>query len=166
MNLRALLAAWFTVVLVGCTALNQGQYDGIERGWLDRSVFEKAAFAEWKAIYDTTHIAPELTGMIRQLHGGVSVIAFLGTWCPDSRREIPRFLKIADLAGIAADSVTLYGLDRSKKSPNGLTEQYQIKRIPTFIFLKSGQEVGRITEFPETTLEGDILAILGSARSK
>jgi thiol-disulfide isomerase/thioredoxin len=146
--------------------LNQGQYDGIERGWLDRSVFEKSEFREWKAAYDTVQVAPEMVEMIRQVHGDVSIIVFLGTWCPDSRHEIPRFLKIADLTGIPAGNARLYGLDRSKKSPDGSTEKYEIRQVPTFIFLKNGQEVGRITEFPQTTLEGDMLAIFVAAQSK
>jgi thiol-disulfide isomerase/thioredoxin len=166
MKLGTLVVVWLAVGLVGCAALNQGQYDGIERGWLDRSVFEKSAFMEWKITHDTTQIAPEMIDMIHQVQGGIDIIAFLGTWCPDSKREIPRFLKIADLAGIGAANLKLYGLDRSKKSPDGLTEKYSINRIPTFIFLKDGQEVGRITEFPQTTLEGDILTILVAARSK
>jgi thiol-disulfide isomerase/thioredoxin len=166
MKLGALVAVWFAVALVGCAALNQGQYDGIERGWLDRSVFEKSAFREWKTAYDTTQIMPEIVDMIHQVRGGIDIIVFLGTWCPDSKREIPRFLKIADLAGIEADNLKLYGLDRSKKSPDDLTEKYAINRIPTFIFLKDRQEVGRITEFPQTTLEGDMLTIFVGARSK
>jgi thiol-disulfide isomerase/thioredoxin len=166
MKLGALLAGWSSLVLVGCTAMNQGQYDGIERGWLDRSVFEKSELREWKAAYDTIQVAPEMVEMIRQVHGDVSIIVFLGTWCPDSKHEIPRFLKIADLAGIPADSTRLYGLDRSKKSPDGSTEKYEIRKVPTFIFLKNGQEVGRITEFPQTTLEGDMLAIFIAAQAK
>jgi len=166
MKLGALVAAWSAIVFGGCALLSQGQYDGIERGWLDRSVFEKSQYAEWKTRYDTTQIAPEMVDLLRQVHAGVNVLVFFGTWCPDSRNEVPKFLKIADLSGIAADSVKLYGLDRSKKSPEGLTEKYSITRVPTFIFLKNGEEVGRITEFPQTTLEGDMLAICAGAQPK
>jgi thiol-disulfide isomerase/thioredoxin len=166
MKRRASLVVWVALLLAGCSSLNQGQYDGIERGWVGRSIFEKSGLAEWKAQYDTTHVAPEMIELLRQVHSGVNALVFFGTWCPDSKREVPRFLKIADLVGIARDSVKLYGLDRSKTSPDGLTEKYAITRVPTFIFLKNAQEVGRITEFPQTTLEGDILKIFAEARSK
>ena len=66
---------------------------------------------------------------------------FLGAWCSDSRREVPRFLKIADLAGMDATRIKLYGLDRTKKSSDGLTDRYGIERVPTFIFLRGDKEV-------------------------
>lgn len=166
MRRRGSMAVWVALSLAGCSLLYQGQYDGIERGWVDRTIFEKSGLAEWKAQYDTTQIAPEMIELLRQVYSGVTTVVFFGTWCPDSKREVPRLLKIADLVGIAPDSVRLYGLDRSKTSPDGLTEKYAITRVPTFIFLKHAEEVGRITEFPQTTLEGDILKILVEARSK
>jgi thiol-disulfide isomerase/thioredoxin len=93
-------------------------------------------------------------------------IVFLGTWCSDSKKEVPRFLKVVDRCGVPAERVKLYGLDRSKKSPDGLAETYGITKVPTFIVLKHGREVGRITELPQTTLEADLLTILASAREK
>jgi thiol-disulfide isomerase/thioredoxin len=113
--------------------------------------------------YDTVHIQTEFVDMIRQANAGVHMLVFLGTWCGDSKREVPRFLKIVDAAGITTDRVTLLALDRKKTSPEGVEIRYGIERVPTFIFLKKETEIGRIVETPKTTLEGDIVTILAAA---
>lgn len=88
------------------------------------------------------------------------MLVFLGTWCSDTKRELPRFFKSMDQAGLPEPQVTLIGLDRSKKDTEGLTEKWQIEFVPTFIFIRNGRELGRIVETPEGTLEGNIAQIL------
>lgn len=89
----------------------------------------------------------------------LEVLVFLGTWCGDSRREVPRFLRLAREAGIQEKQLRLYGVDVVKKMEGTLIDDYQIKRVPTFVFLLKGKEVGRITEYPVQTLEADLLGI-------
>ncbi|MEK7671115.1 MAG: thioredoxin family protein, partial [Bacteroidota bacterium] len=93
-------------------------------------------------------------------------VVVLGTWCSDSKREVPRFLKIVDLSLIPPAQIQFYGVDRTKKSSDGVTDRYKIERVATFIFLKRGEEVGRIVESPKNSLEEDMLAILADAQSK
>lgn len=88
------------------------------------------------------------------------MLVFLGTWCSDTKRELPRFFKSMDQAGLSEPQVTLIGLDRSKKDTEELTEKWQIEFVPTFIFIRNGRELGRIVETPEDTLEGNIAQIL------
>ena len=95
----------------------------------------------------------------------METIVLLGTWCGDSRREVPRFLRIADMAGIPADRITLVGVDRAKKSGDGMSDRYPVEKVPTFIFLKGGVEIGRIVETPAGTLEGDMLTILARSQT-
>ncbi|HTO93416.1 MAG TPA: thioredoxin family protein [Bacteroidota bacterium] len=131
-----------------------------DKGWVPREILDTPPYTAFKAGYDTAKIAPEFVPMVRTAKEGVNVIVFFGGWCPDSKREVPRFLRLADEAGIPSTSIRLYALDRTKKSDDGLTAKYGIERVPTFIFLKENQELGRITEFPSTTLEGDVVTIL------
>ncbi|WP_281541078.1 thioredoxin family protein [Maribacter aestuarii] len=92
------------------------------------------------------------------------ILIFLGTWCGDSKREVPRFLKILDIANFPNKNLKIVALDRRKehykKSPTGEEWGLNIQRVPTFIFYKNGKEVNRIIETPNTKLEEDILAIL------
>jgi thiol-disulfide isomerase/thioredoxin len=90
----------------------------------------------------------------------VQVLLILATWCPDSKREVPRFFKILDQAGIGLDWVTMVAVDRSKKDAEGLTVKHEIQRVPTFIFFRGDMEIGRVTEKAATTLENDIATIL------
>ncbi|CUU08094.1 Thiol-disulfide isomerase or thioredoxin [Candidatus Thermokryptus mobilis] len=87
------------------------------------------------------------------------VLIFLGTWCPDSREHVPKFMKIMDMAGVSRENIKFIGLDRDK-TLKGLTDRYNIKRVPTFIFIKDGKEIGRIVENPEVSLTKHIAKIL------
>jgi len=94
----------------------------------------------------------------------VDLLVFLGTWCEDSQREIPRLYRIIDYLGYKDKNMEMIGVDdhpdRYKKSPNGETERWNVELVPTIILLKEGQELGRIVEFPEDTLERDLQRIL------
>jgi len=90
----------------------------------------------------------------------VSVQIVMGTWCPDSRREVPRFMKIMDLWGFPGEKITFIGVDNEKLSPVGDFDKLEIQRVPTFIILKNKIETGRIIENPVSSLEQDLLDIL------
>lgn len=160
---RSYLLVTVALVLSGCAG---GRVAQVERGWIDRATLMRPEHHEFAERFDTVQVDQQFVPMIRSVSDSVSVIVFLGTWCPDSRREVPHFLKLADEAGIASDMIKLYAVDRTKKSDDGLTTQYHIQLVPTFIFLKHGEEIGRITEAPRTTMEQETLTILANARSK
>jgi thiol-disulfide isomerase/thioredoxin len=83
-----------------------------------------------------------------------------GTWCGDTKRELPKFFKTVSLAHIPAANIELYGVDRSKKSKDGFTEKYNIVNVPTFILLSEGKEIGRIVESARKSIETDMVDIL------
>ncbi len=93
----------------------------------------------------------------------VKVAVVLGTWCPDSRREVPRFLKIMETANNPHFQYELFGLDRAKKDTLGMGEKFQIEYVPTFIVLMNEEEIGRIIETPTETIEQDLVEILMNA---
>jgi hypothetical protein len=144
--------------LAGCSGGGRlaGEADLV--GLVQRSQLSQA----FMAAYDSSRIQPEFIDLIQKTNADVEVIVFFGAWCSDSRREVPRFFKIEDLAGHPMHRVTLFALDRKKKSPEGREASFQIERVPTFVFLKQGKEIGRIVESPRTTLEGDMLGILAA----
>jgi thiol-disulfide isomerase/thioredoxin len=154
------------VLLAGCAGTVPRSADPVERGWISRDLLSTPSYAAFKTGYDTARVAPEFVGLIAKTRRDVDVTIFFGGWCSDSKREVPRFLKLADAAGIPKERIKLYALDRTKKSSDGLTEKYRIELVPTFIFLKDGEEIGRITETPRTTLEADVLTILAGAPGK
>ena len=89
---------------------------------------------------------------------------YFGTWCGDSRREVPRFLKMLDDIGVMESRIKLIALDREdgvyKQSPSKYEKDLGIYRVPTFRVLKNGNEVGRIVEYPVESLEADLLSVV------
>jgi thiol-disulfide isomerase/thioredoxin len=101
--------------------------------------------------------------IIKSTANRFDVLVFMGTWCPDSREHVPKFMKIMDLAGVDRKHIKFIGLDRDK-TLKGFTDKYDIKRVPTFIFFKDGKEIGRIVENPQVSLTQHIAKILSQAR--
>jgi len=91
---------------------------------------------------------------------GVSVLIVLGSWCGDSQREVPRFIKIMDECALVKIKITFLGVDMGKQSPVGDYDKLEIKKVPTFIVYRNKIEIGRIIEYPTTSLEQDLLDIL------
>lgn len=90
----------------------------------------------------------------------INVTVVLGTWCSDSRREVPRFMKIISDLDYNTDSITFIGVDSYKEAPLDSYVEMGIERVPTFIFYINKVEKGRIIEYPETSLERDMVNIL------
>jgi hypothetical protein len=90
----------------------------------------------------------------------VEIVCVLGTWCSDSRREVPRMFRLMQIKGIAPEKMRLIGVNSEKMSPGGETVDMDIERVPTFIFYRDGNEIGRIVESPFASLEKDMLGII------
>lgn len=167
-RLLPFIAAFLLIVGSGCSSSREthSSREQMALGWIQRHDFMTSAYPRFQQLYDSTQIEEHFVEMIRQLHSDITVVVVLATWCSDSKRHVPRFLKIADLSSIPPSHITFYGVDRSKKSRDGVTDQFHIDFVPTFIFFKNGREIGRIVEAPRSSMEEDILAILADAQSK
>lgn len=84
----------------------------------------------------------------------------LGTWCGDSREQLPHFLKTTDASSLDKKNITFICVDRAKKAENGLLDNLNIDRVPTFIIYDNGKELGRIIEKPIISIEEDLALIL------
>jgi thiol-disulfide isomerase/thioredoxin len=91
---------------------------------------------------------------------------FFGSWCGDSKREVPRFIKLMNEMGIAESKIQIIALGNSdslqKQSPTGEEKGLGIFRVPVFIVYKNGKEINRINEYPAMSIEKDMLAILNN----
>ena len=90
----------------------------------------------------------------------ISVVIMFGTWCHDSKREVPRMLRILDSAGVGTEQISLIGVDINKTEPKGREKLYNLRNTPTLILLKNGKEVGRIIERPKISLEADLINLM------
>jgi hypothetical protein len=70
-------------------------------------------------------------------------------------------MKVLDTWNFPSGMITFIGVDNGKISPIGEYEKLEIHRVPTFIIYKNNLEAGRIIENPVTSLEQDMVNILG-----
>lgn len=92
------------------------------------------------------------------------VLIFGATWCGDTQQNLPRFLKILEKAELSNAKIRMVMVDnaqeRYKQSPTHEEANRNIFRVPTFIVLKKGEEIGRIIERPVESLEKDLAKII------
>jgi len=104
-----------------------------------------------------------LKGLSPKKLDGIQIQAFMGTWCGDSKREIPRLYKTLDAMGFQEKNLQVIAVDNApkayKQSPSHEEEGLNVHRVPTIILYQKGKEIGRIVESPVTSLEKDLAAI-------
>jgi tetratricopeptide (TPR) repeat protein len=139
-----------------------GQQDLL--GLCERAALLESPFKEWfETNYEGYQVDEALLGQFDRDWEEITVDIFMGTWCGDSKREVPRFYKILDALSFPEDHVRLINVDKTpeayKQSPGHEESGKLIHRVPTFIIYREGKEIGRIVEYPVTSLEMDLLQI-------
>ncbi|QSX36895.1 TlpA family protein disulfide reductase [Shewanella sedimentimangrovi] len=114
----------------------------------------RSSYQDYKP--DTAGLAP-----LQQVSEPTELLVIQGTWCPDCVREVPRLIRIAEQLNGTVFKLSHIGVDRDKTDPAGLAGRYDFNRIPTILVLRQGVELGRIVERPQTSLEQDLVDILG-----
>ncbi len=130
-------------------------------GKFTRSLLESdSSFSWYRRNYDA--FIPDSASIVylSTAAHNVHFIVVGGTWCSDTKHELPKFFKTVALSHIAETNIELYGVDRSKKSNDGLTEKYSVTRVPTFILFSNGKEIGRIVESTKNGMEYDLAGLL------
>jgi hypothetical protein len=153
-------------VLAGCAAQTftmevEPSGTKIVRGYFERSLLEdEPAFSWFKTNYDAFQYDSAVVAQIAPLTEDVHVVMIVGTWCGDSKRELPKQFRILDAVNFPQKNVTMFGVDRSKKSQDSTTYRYNVLRVPTMIVFRGEQELGRIVEYPRASQEVDLLRLL------
>ena len=130
-------------------------------GYGDRNVFEDSSFTGWyKPQYENYKIKEELDDISSDDLMNLNITIVLGTWCGDSKREVPRFYKILDHLSFPEENIKLIFVDRQKQGLEDEVSGLNIEFVPTMIFYRDDEEIGRIIETPEETLEEDFYSII------
>lgn len=134
-------------------------------GLCDRNALEQDSFKTWyQAEYNAYEPDEALIEKAKHHLDDISIEIFMATWCGDSRREVPRFYKILDALAVSDDNISLINVYRKapryKQSPTHEEVGKLLHRVPTFIVYRDGKEIGRIVEFPGSSLEMDLVQIL------
>ena len=130
-------------------------------GHCTREAFADTNFAWWyNSNYDMYEINEAVIDELNPNPAEITITVVLGTWCSDSRREFPRFLRIMDLIGFPAKNIEIIAVNRAKVTEGDDVKDMDIQFVPTFIVYKDKKEIGRIIETPAATIEEDLVAIL------
>jgi hypothetical protein len=130
-----------------------------------RERLAQAPFDSWYTKnYESYTVDSNAAARLKPLLKNKRFLLFMGTWCGDSRREVPRMYKVLDQCQINASRIQLINLNNSdtsyKQSPGHEEQGLNIRRVPTLLIFEKDREVGRIVESPVTSLEKDMLAIV------
>ena len=90
----------------------------------------------------------------------INIKIFMGTWCHDSKREIPRLIKILDNLKFSESKIDIIALTKDKKGYFKDYSKYKVLNTPTIIFYLDNNEIGRIIEKPKDSLEAAISLII------
>ncbi len=136
-------------------------------GKANRKGLQMDAFKAWfNTGYQDYQTDTEALEQIKPLLKDVDITVFMGTWCEDSQRETPHLYKILDAVKYKESKLTLITVSDEKTTPQGFEEGKNITNVPTIIFYKQGEEMGRIVEYPIESLEKDMLSILSGKEYK
>lgn len=129
-------------------------------GYYDWSQFQKEC--HWESFVDEKY-EPSRKWMDSLMtvkdRNPVKVQLYLGCYCGDSKKWVPRFYGLMPELPVA--DVEIISVDTTKKDEKGLAALANVEKIPTFIFLEGSKEIGRIVEKPKKgSLEKNLYLIL------
>lgn len=153
----------FTVLLVVFSILLSAQsYGKVKVGKLSLSeLTTNKSYKQWyEKEYNGYVVDTAKAPLLRQSLSGKEITIVMGIWCSDSRREVPRIIKVLKYLGFDLSKLTIYAVDKAKTNPHRIIASLKIQYVPTTIVTNSnGVELGRIVETPLMTIENDLLKI-------
>lgn len=129
------------------------------------AAYKNEPFASWFNTNFDNYVVDSITiEKIKPLLKKKKMDLFMGTWCGDSKQEVPRMIKILLAAGMDTSNLSIIAVGNSadmyKKSPQGEEIGLNIRRVPTLIVYEKKKEIGRFIEYPVESIEKDLLRIL------
>ncbi|MCD6598854.1 MAG: thioredoxin family protein [Bacteroidales bacterium] len=169
--MKALIATIFSIFILATNAFNQELNKTIfsERansiiliGHCNRDAFTFPEFQAWfDENYESYFPDEKIVKALSLINTEeINITLVMGTWCSDSRREVPRLYRIFDEIGFPENQVSLINVNTEKLLPGEDISKLQIERVPTIIVYKNKKETGRIIETPEKSLEEDLIELL------
>ncbi len=111
-------------------------------------------------MYEAYKPSQETLEIIKNNINDYKIKVFMGTWCGDSKREVPKLYKLLDQSGYNMNNIEMQAVKHDKTLPDDLQKEYGVHHVPTIIFYKDGKEVNRFVEYPQENFEEDIAKIV------
>lgn len=134
-------------------------------GIIDKSGLEGDNYKAWfNKNYEDYQPNSIISNAIASELKSYDITLFMGTWCGDSKKEVPKFYKVLEACDFPMEQLKVVAVSREpgmyKQSPGHEEKGLNIHRVPTVIFYKDGKEINRIVEHPVRSFEEDIQNII------
>lgn len=120
--------------------------------------------SSYKAYTPKADVIKKINSLINENEYYITI--YMGTWCADSRRELPHLIKILKQANFNFNNLSIVGVDQDKVVQNitkKKREQLNIINVPTIIIYNNkGKEINRFIEFAQESLEEDLEKIFSN----
>jgi cyclophilin family peptidyl-prolyl cis-trans isomerase len=120
---------------------------------------ELAELSGWREEYEAATPDPAALERLRSATGAYRITTVLGSWCDDSRREVPRLVKVLDQIETPVFSHKMIGVDRTRRIDDAQAAalagvERTVDRVATIVvFDAAGTELGRVVETAEKPIE-------------
>ena len=122
---------------------------------------QQEPYSNWfTPAYEAYNPSTEELQVIKENIDDFDIKVLMGTWCGDSRREVPKLIKLLEEVNYDMDKLEIVAVDRSKTIPEGVEISADFEMVPTIIFYKDGEEVNRFVEYSIGSFEEDIARIV------
>lgn len=170
-HIKAVAAIAFTCIgyfAAGQKNINQPiitkEGDTMLLGHCTFSAFQQQPFADWfNYSADTAHIDTAAALLLKKALKNTTLEIFMGSWCGDSKREIPQLYKLLQFIHYPERKIKLILVDdetdRYKQSPQHEEQGKNIFRVPCVIVVKDKLEAGRVIEYPMESWAKDLYKI-------
>lgn len=119
------------ISFLGC----KNQKEEILVGIVTELKLRNAPFSTWYVPNYENHIVnSKETNIIKPLLKDIEIKIFMGTWCKDSRQEVPKFYKIMDAMGYSKRNIELITMNRQKTTPENYENGLDIMNTPLPLF--------------------------------
>ncbi|MCB7481437.1 TlpA family protein disulfide reductase [Christiangramia sediminis] len=137
-------------------------------GEFHKQDLQQKPFSKWfSPRYEEFSPETESMATIQENINDYKIKVLMGTWCGDSKRELPKLLKILDNADYNYKNIEMVAVDYNKTTPSKIEEELNVHRVPTIIFYKNGEEVNRFVEYSQgESIEEDIADIVSGKEYK
>jgi len=121
-------------------------------------------FPDWQVEVASYVPNLEVIEKLQSISSEIKIEIFLGTWCPDTKRNVSAYFQIMDMVDNPLFMTTYIGVPRDNDSRKPFIEGKNIIKVPTFIILINDEEKGRIIENPIKSVEEDLLDIINKQK--
>jgi len=146
----------------------ESQQDNMLIGEFKKEDLQKKPFSNWYSPnYENYMPEDEAMSTINENINDYEIKVLMGTWCGDSKREVPKLMKILDKADFNYKNLEMVAVDYNKTTPSKIEEKLDVHHVPTIIFYKNGEEVNRFVEYSQgESIEEDLSKIVSGKSYK